>query len=80
MLWRMDEAEKELAFRHECALRIIADPCAHQICEGCGSIVLREATICPRCKSYRFERSPRAIVSRAAYLGSRPAITPKYDL
>ena len=40
------------------AARIISNPTAYKICEGCDSIVAASTILCPSCHGYRFEPSP----------------------
>ena len=53
------------------AARIIANPTAYQVCEGCDSIVGSGATLCPNCHSYRFDDTPNRVIQQAQILGSR---------
>lgn len=75
----MEPDPQEMETRRQKALYIIAHPGEHKVCEGCGSIVLRRAAICQHCRAYRFDERPNAIIARAAFLGSRPSSSPKYD-
>lgn len=53
------------------AARIIANPFAYKICEGCDSIVGASTVLCPNCHSYRFDAAARRVVEQARLLGSR---------
>lgn len=61
--------------RAEAAARIIANPNAYKVCEGCESIVGSAAALCPNCHSFRFDTSLRRIVGQARILGSREQTT-----
>jgi hypothetical protein len=53
------------------AARIIANPSAYKVCEGCDSIVGAATTLCPNCHSYRFDADPMRVTLQARILGSR---------
>jgi hypothetical protein len=53
------------------AARIIDNPSAYKVCEGCDSIVGAATTLCPNCHSYRFEPSAERVIHQARILGSR---------
>lgn len=53
------------------AARIIANPAAYKVCEGCDSIVTASATLCPNCHSYRFDDAPSRVTHQARILGAR---------
>jgi len=53
------------------AARIIENPSAYKVCEGCDSIVGATTSLCPNCHSYRFEPSTERVVQQARILGSR---------
>jgi hypothetical protein len=53
------------------AARIINNPAAYKVCEGCDSIVGASTTLCPNCHSYRFEPSAERVIQQARILGSR---------
>lgn len=61
--------------RAEAAARIIANPKAYKVCEGCDSIVGSGVTLCPNCHSFRFDASLERIVDQARILGSRDQTT-----
>lgn len=51
--------------------RIINNPAAYKVCEGCDSIVGAATVLCPNCHSYRFEPSADRVIRQARILGSR---------
>ena len=59
------------ADRAASAARIIANPAAYKVCEGCDSIVGAATTLCPNCHSYRFDPSAERVIHQAHILGSR---------
>ncbi len=57
--------------RVERAAKIIANPAAYKVCEGCESIVTAKTTVCSNCYAYRFDSSPERVVEQAKLLASR---------
>jgi len=57
--------------RKEIAAQIAAHPDDYKICEGCSSIVVQNAQLCPNCHAYRFNHSHEAIIKQAEILGAR---------
>ena len=55
------------------AAKILAKPADYKVCEGCGSIVLKKAQLCPNCHAYRFDESTPLVIKQAELLGSREA-------
>lgn len=53
------------------AAKIIANPSAYKVCEGCDSIVGAGAALCPNCHSFRFDAAPERVILQAKILGSR---------
>ena len=53
------------------AEKIIANPANYKICQGCESIVIAKAAMCPNCHGYRFERDSKEIVKHAKQLARR---------
>jgi precorrin-6B methylase 2 len=49
------------------------------VCEGCGSIVLKKALLCPNCHAYRFDESVSRVKQQAEVLGSRDAASVTKD-
>lgn len=68
-----------LEARARAAEKIVAEPHRYKVCEGCGSILLASAVICPICHSYRFDESPEAVVEQARELGCREATSVTED-
>jgi hypothetical protein len=64
-------AESPTTDRAAAAARILNNPDAYKVCEGCGSIVASAATLCPNCHSFRFETSADQVIDQARLLGSR---------
>jgi len=54
------------------AAKILEKPDLYKVCEGCGSILKREANTCPNCHGYRFDPDPERVAAQAGLLGSRP--------
>jgi len=59
--------------RANAAAKILAKPGDYKVCEGCGSIVLKKALLCPNCHAYRFDESTPLVIKQAELLGSREA-------
>lgn len=57
--------------RAERARKIIENPGAFKVCEGCESIVLKKTTVCSNCNAYRFDESPQRVVAQAQALAAR---------
>lgn len=55
--------------------KIVKNPGQYKICEGCDSIVLSKAHVCPNCASYRFEEGIQQIITQARILGKRQRTT-----
>lgn len=53
------------------AEKIIANPANYKICQGCESIVVTKAAMCPNCHGYRFEHDSNEIVKHAKQLAGR---------
>ncbi|HUB66280.1 MAG TPA: hypothetical protein VL981_02190 [Candidatus Methylacidiphilales bacterium] len=62
---------ESLEARAERAAQIAQQPRLYKVCEGCESIVMREAATCPNCHGYRFDTDPKRVISQAAILGKR---------
>jgi hypothetical protein len=70
-----------LAARGERAAQIARQPELYKVCEGCESIVVRDAGTCPNCHGYRFDESPDRVRSQAEILGKRlPTSIPPSEL
>lgn len=63
--------EPQSPSRAATAAKIIANPSAYKVCEGCDSIVGAGAALCPNCHSFRFESSPDRVILQAKILGAR---------
>ena len=57
--------------RAAAAAKIVANPTAYKVCEGCDSIVGHAAALCPNCHSYRFDSSSGRVIRQARILGAR---------
>jgi len=68
-----------LEARAKAAEKIASEPHKYKICEGCGSILLKTATICSICHSYRFNENPADVVQQAHILGRREATCVTHD-
>ena len=55
--------------RVSAALAIIIEPWCYKVCEGCDSILREYATICPNCKSYRFDDTELSVIEMARDIG-----------
>lgn len=72
---------ESLTARAERAAQIINQPGLYKVCEGCESIVMREATTCPNCHGYRFDSNAARVSSQAEILGKRlPTSIPPSEL
>jgi hypothetical protein len=59
--------------RQVVAAKIIGNPGAYCVCEGCGSIITNPPTrACPSCNGYRFDASVGRVVGQATLLATRP--------
>ena len=58
---------------------IAKNPFLYKVCEGCDSIVIKKTTICPNCKSYRFNLEEAFVKTHAKILGNRSqeSVTPE---
>jgi hypothetical protein len=65
--------------RASAAAKILAQPSEYKVCEGCGSIVLKKALLCPNCHAYRFDESVTRVILQAEILGSREAASVTKD-
>jgi len=67
--------------RESMAKQIIEQSDKYQICEGCSSIVTREACMCPNCHSYQFDRDLINIKMQAQILAKKvPSSVTAQDL
>jgi len=72
---------ESLPARAERAAQIVRRPELYKVCEGCESIVVREAVTCPNCHGYRFDDAPARVRSQAEILGKRlPTSVPPSEL
>ncbi len=72
---------ESLAARGERAALIAREPELYKICEGCESIVIRDAATCPNCHGYRFDTDPDRVRIQAGVLGKRlPTSVPPSEL
>jgi hypothetical protein len=72
---------ESLAARAERAALIVRQPTLYKVCEGCESIVVRDAGTCPNCHGYRFDDDPERVRSQAEILGKRlPTSVPPSEL
>jgi len=72
---------ESLAARAERAAQIAQRPELYKVCEGCESIVVREAATCPNCHGYRFDADHDRVRSQAEILGKRlPTSVPPSEL
>lgn len=44
---------------------VCAKPTMYKVCTACGSISRLKTSICPMCKSYRWETNPVRVAARA---------------
>ena len=65
--------------RASAAAKILSKPADYKVCEGCGSIVLKKALLCPNCHAYRFDDSTPLVIKQAELLGSRDAASVTKD-
>lgn len=72
---------ESLAARAERAAQIMVQPDLYKVCEGCESIVVRDAVTCPNCHGYRFDPDATRVRSQAEILGKRlPTSVPPSEL
>lgn len=73
--------QESLNARAERAAQIKRFPKNYKVCEGCESIVVRDAATCPNCHGYRFDSSDERVISQADILGKRlPNSVPPHEL
>jgi RNA polymerase subunit RPABC4/transcription elongation factor Spt4 len=65
--------------RKEAAAKIIASPNKFKVCESCGSIVMKKADVCPNCNAYRFDESPKTVVTQAELLAARAPLSVEHE-
>jgi uncharacterized paraquat-inducible protein A len=76
----MPDNESLLA-RAQRAEQISREPELYKVCEGCESIVVRDAGTCPNCHGYRFDSDPERVSIQAGILGKRlPTSVPPSEL
>ncbi len=74
-------SNETLAARAERAAQIAQRPELYKVCEGCESIVVRDAATCPNCHGYRFDSAAERVKSQAEILGKRlPTSIPPSEL
>ena len=72
---------ESLVARAERAAQIAREPQLYKVCEGCESIVVRDAATCPNCHGYRFDHEPERVRIQAEILGKRlPTSVPPSEL
>ena len=72
---------ESLAAREKRAAQIAQEPELYKVCEGCESIVVRDASTCPNCHGYRFDPDLERVVTQADVLGKRlPTSIPPSEL
>jgi uncharacterized paraquat-inducible protein A len=72
---------ESLAARAERAAQIVRQPELYKVCEGCESIITRDAATCPNCHGYRFDSDPERVRAQAEILGKRlPTSVPPSEL
>jgi hypothetical protein len=62
---------EEASERLKQARKIMDDPGKFKICEGCESIVVAKAHLCPNCHAYQFETDPDKVKEQAGILSRR---------
>ncbi len=65
--------------RASAAAKILSHPADYKVCEGCGSIGLKKALLCPNCHAYRFDEGVNRVILQAEILGSREAASVTKD-
>ena len=72
---------ESLIARGKRAAQIAQEPDLYKVCEGCESIVVRDAATCPNCHGYRFDGSAERVREQAEILGKRlPTSVPPSEL
>jgi len=61
--------------RVSAADKIRHSPDHYKVCEGCGSIVVAKAGVCPNCNAYRFDISPEAVLKQVEILVARQPLS-----
>jgi Zn finger protein HypA/HybF involved in hydrogenase expression len=59
--------------RAQQAAKILENPQAYKVCEGCGSIVTARTTACPNCHAYQFDLDESRVAQQAHALAKRGA-------
>ena len=57
--------------RISAAIQIMTQPHLYKVCEGCDSILKESSSICPSCKSYRFDFEEVSVVNMAKELSTK---------
>ncbi len=70
-----EESERSSSSRADVAAKIKKKPSAYKVCEGCGSIVVQKASVCPNCNAYRFDGSIDAVLAQVDILASRDPLS-----
>ena len=72
---------ESLIARARRAAQITQEPDLYKVCEGCESIVVRDAATCPNCHGYRFDTDADRVRQQAEILGKRlPTSVPPSEL
>jgi len=61
--------------RTSAADKIRNNPDHYKVCEGCGSIVVSKAGVCPNCNAYRFDSSAEAVLKQVDILVARQPLS-----
>ena len=67
----MANEDPALLERAKRAKRIVRNPSAYKVCQGCDSIIAAKMAICPNCHSYRYEADPAYVAKHAGILSRR---------
>ncbi|MFZ5805772.1 MAG: hypothetical protein ACOY3I_00995 [Verrucomicrobiota bacterium] len=61
--------------RADVAAKIKQKPSSYKVCEGCGSIVVAKANVCPNCNAYRFDVSEETVIRQVDILAAREPLS-----
>jgi hypothetical protein len=79
----MQEKDRHLAARRDCAAQLIARPDRYKVCDQCESISTRRMGICGLCGTYRFRESASVVRKIAIEISEYPfpltlAVAPRF--
>jgi hypothetical protein len=68
----IEEQDRHLAARRDCAAQLIATPHRYKVCDQCESISTKRMGICGLCGTYRFNENPSMVRQIASEISEYP--------